>query len=725
MKLTYLNLNNRNGGVSEIELFSKERFVSHIWQSPASPSEQKLRCEMLFTLCREFLLLRPPSDHESMQAWLDIGVEVCEQGRDCLVWDDCPGINATISEFGKVLTRLCTETHSKYRYESNERRKVTKILNQILDIVLGMKTEFAELISMCVLSNYVDLKRVSGKESVEVVFDHSRFMLTATLKSTGVIEKQKVDTLLYCLLWICLRFNIKLRELRDYLKNILSVRQKVDAVQESLLSAVNKVQYALEYNPTNSPAEIQTLFGRAFHDDHPLFKSYYTPDDDKVLNTYIRSNQMINDITTNIHAEDPYHLKSVLLQSAVIQKHIQLETEQKYPRVKQQSTIVSQSADPLSVTATYVLMPDQYTLLLHVRIHNNTPTNAYQVNIEVGVEGSVRLFESSPQCTYLVGDLPANSKAEFEREFLIDQFSKCSFFISVHCSHIKKAIGEDMLVADERKDAGLVSIRCIPFTVNLSHMLFPPKLLSHEDFLTVWETFESSFHKRMQFPRSLGDGPYSLKKLIKACKNSKTSGNIISCFYEVSQAPELVSMKEDQYGTRMFQQCLCSRTIFGDYILVVIVGVLHHNQEVYVCDWEFRTNNSAVPQVLLQDQSDWFQEMVDGAARSLRCESISVIYDRSYDKTQYDVFCDSSVEDKISIKREFDLNEAQSTVLFLQKWNSLAAKLDLSEVDSTDLPANTFIGQGGSSALNVTIDSSDQHTAYDIATNGFEEDGLF
>ena len=126
LKQNYLNLT-RLGGSSELELLGKEKFMQHIWQSPANSFEELLRCELLFCACREFLLLKPdPSDEQTFQAWLDIGIELCEQGKDCLIWDDCPSLNTTISEFGKALTRLCAETHRRQRYGSNERKKVTR-----------------------------------------------------------------------------------------------------------------------------------------------------------------------------------------------------------------------------------------------------------------------------------------------------------------------------------------------------------------------------------------------------------------------------------------------------------------------------------------------------------------------------------------------------------------------------------------------------------------------
>lgn len=691
---------------SELELFNKERIVVHMMQYPANIFERVLRSEMIFCSCREYLMLKPKSDDIHL-AWLNIGIELCDSAKECLLWNECPGINSTISEFGKVLTRLCVETHSPDMINSDERKKVTKILNQILDQVLAMKTEFAELISMCILSNYIDSRRVSGKESADVVFDHTKFMLNSTLKSSAIVEKQKIDTLLYCLLWLCFRFSIKLRDTRDYLNHVTANRTKMDVVQESLISALNKVQYSLEYSGSvnSNPNEISTLFGRAFHDDHPIFKSYYTPEDDKMLNNYIRGIQLLNDINSNLHQEDPYNLKSVLLTTNVTQQAIELETDPRYRRVKQFSTIVSQPADPLSVTATYVLMPNQYSLVLHVTIHNNTSTNIYQVSAEVGVEGSLRLFEQCAQSTHPIGDLPGNTKTEFEREFLIDQFSKCRFFISINCSHIKKAIGEDMLNTEERKDAGLVTIRCIPFVINLSHLLYPPKLLGHSDFLTVWEAFECSFHKRMQFPHNilakltledttdkndsdmLQGGPAIVKQIIQSCKDSKTSSNIISCFYEVHQPQELIVMRQDPYLgiPTMFQQCFFSRTIFGDYILIVVSGVLHHNQQLYVCDWEFRTNSSAVQHVLKQDFSDWFGDMVATASRTMRSNEIQVLSELpSAQKTRFDIFSDSSTEDKFSVKQEFGLNEAQSTVLFLQKWDSIRERLVIDESEATE-----------------------------------------
>jgi len=738
LKQFYLSSQASNGGTvptitpeqqmpTQIELIFKEAVMQHLWQTPGNMSEKILRCKILFVACREFLLLKPlrashdnEVDNLAYNAWIAVGIELCDQSKDCLLWDDCPGLNTTIAEFGKVCTCLCVETYSK-KHPVNQifHKRMTKILNQILDMVLQMKTEFAELISMCILSNYVDSRRVAGKESADVVFDHTKFMLSSTLKSTAVIEKQKVDTLLYCLFWICLRFSIKLRDIREYLTHTISQRSQqnrttvMDPVQESLVSALSKVDYVLEHfyssnltsiNGANA-SEIQTLFGRAFTDDHAIFKSYYTPADYQVLNMYIRGNQMLNDINSNLHQEDPYNLKSVLLSHKVIYKTIELETEQhdssthyrSSRQVKQYSSIVSRPGDPLAVTATYVLMPDQYSLILHVRIQNNTSINLYQASVEVGVEGTLRLFEQSPQTHQQLGDLPVNATSEFEREFLIENFSLCSFFISVQCSHIKRSIGDDMLNTGERKDASLVTIQCEPFHVKLAHLLYPPKLLSHSDFLTVWETVcDTSFHKRIKIELSVSDNEQVSNngKMIDIIRDlmeykgeagKKSNYNsLIAQFYHIPQPEDWVVMKADTVSAipTMVQHCLCSRTIFGDYIMLVVTGILYHNQKSFVYDWEIRTSSTAVQQVLKEGNALWFNEMIQHAAIPFKNYKITMIDDLpSNNKTKYDVFCDSSTEEKFNVKQEFGLNEAQSTVMFLQKWSSISSRL---VVDGTE-----------------------------------------
>ena len=47
------------------------------------------------------------------------------------------------------------------------------------------------------------------------------------------------------------------------------------------------------------------------------------------------------------------------------------------------------------------------------------------------------------------------------------------------------------------------SIRCTPFEVKPFHFLQPPKRLLHEDFLSLWQTYNSSFSQTTIFSHKL------------------------------------------------------------------------------------------------------------------------------------------------------------------------------------------------------------------------------
>ncbi len=148
-------------------------------------------------------------------------------------------------------------------------------MNQVLDVILNIQTEFSEIVCMCILSNFIQLhKQVSGKESGDLVFDHVRFMLTSYLKQDILIESIKIDTLLYCLLCVCSRSTLKLGDAYEYLKGIISTRQNKDENYDSIFSAYTKIGYALHYQTTPNNSDYKLLFGKQFHVGHPIFKSF-------------------------------------------------------------------------------------------------------------------------------------------------------------------------------------------------------------------------------------------------------------------------------------------------------------------------------------------------------------------------------------------------------------------------------------------------------------------
>lgn len=57
--------------------------------------------------------------------------------------------------------------------------------------------------------------------------------------------------------------------------------------------------------------------------------------------------------------------------------------------------------------------------------------------------------------------------------------------------------------------------------------------------------------------------------------------------------------------------CFASRTIFGDYILL-IVYVNKHPAGVNVCDWEIRGSSEKVVATLTKNKADWFRELTNG-----------------------------------------------------------------------------------------------------------------
>lgn len=319
----------------------------------------------------------------------------------------------------------------------------------MLDVLPKMQSEFAEVLSMCILSNYVELHGRGDRGNADIVFDHCKYMINSILKKGSVTDKHKIETLLYSMLMICMRFSIKMSEAEYYLRGILQSRKNRDTTYDAIYAAYKKVEYAIKHNilANNPPstAELEILFGKSFDAEHPIFKYYYTKFDDDILISSISAEQMRKDVNANLHSEDPFHLKSQSRALAMASKiqHIPLH----YMFSRSYTTIISQPSDPLSITASYVLLPDIYTVRLHVTIQNTTSVEAYNVVAEIGIDGLVTQFDNAPQTSEIVGDLQANNTYEFERDFLTYQFSLAVFNISILVSTEKQTQGASDLLA--------------------------------------------------------------------------------------------------------------------------------------------------------------------------------------------------------------------------------------------------------------------------------------
>lgn len=566
-----------------------------------------------------------------VEAWLDLGIELCLQGKICLAWtatrSEC-GMYSCISAFGSVMTKLCRIIFSDSPYGTPERRKAMQsILDQILDILPRMQNEYSEIISMCILSNYIDFqKSLSGRETVDIVFDHTRYMVSTMLTSSDTLDKQNIETLLYCILTVCLRFIIKLHDALNFFRAIMDTRPKQHDIYDVILSAYKKVEYAVRYNVannSNNSLELRMLFGKPFFEEHPIFKNFYTSIDDAMHRNYIKAFHATQDIVNNLHDEDPFNVKmSQLSNTTYLAKHVSMVSRHKISmrmRSSNQSfsTIVSQPSDPLTVLATYVLVPEHFIVQLHLRVHNTTRSiDMYQVSVEIGVEGSLNLFEQVAQPTHIVGDLPSGNAVEFNRVFRTDQFSLSRFFITIRGSHVKQSMDADLLKNVKRKDDGLIAIRCKPFQMRLFDFLRCPVQMFHQDFLTLWELFTLSLQRKICIVLKThareddnGDDAAMVRHaqriidriMVQHNKNRATFRRIVQ--------------RRHVIRSNTFQLCYATRTLFDDYILVSVMCTFLSPGRLF-CNFEFRTGSEYVMQELLRDKSEWFvDEMMSNVVK--------------------------------------------------------------------------------------------------------------
>jgi hypothetical protein len=648
--------------VSEMEKFSKENFIQYIFNT-SNPIEQKIRCEILYAACQQFLSLQPDSTNEELyNAWIEIGIELCDLGKSCLVWNDCTGLNPCVGEFARVLTKMCNETFSKDMNDSEEKKRIQKILNQILDLILQIQTEFCELIAMCILSNFVHLhKQVSGKESGDVVFDHIRFMLSLYLKQ-GEMKSTKLETLLYCLLCVCMRSTLKLGDAYEYLKNIISDLPQKDENYDRIFIAYQKIGYALNYQVThtsNNP-DVTLLLGKVFHVDHPIFKSFTSEDDEKLVENYVKSLQMTQNVIANLHNSDIFHLKSTLMEPTI--QDLKIQQRVGHRDVRSTTQIISHGSDPIAVTATYLLVPDTCTVYFHLKLTNISSVDMFQVSVEVGTTGGLELFEKVPQSSQNIGDLPyMNGTFEFEREYLIQDFDQSAFYVIVHGSHTRGSTGDMMsdMFAESGPHNALVTIRCRPLEISLNHMLHCPKPFTRNEFLALWEISHFGIHQTIsidkdQLPNIEQDA--LTEKLDKLMSNSTAALDVHD-----RSMPTWISSPAPCHSPQ-YHHTYITRTLFGDYLLVTFYGTFTETHITY--DVEFRCTNTNVIDALKKSLK-WFSNMVS------RTEGIRFLREGEREKLN-SVINDGGMDLRLNVSQMFGLNETKLKVLHLQKWHSIA-----------------------------------------------------
>lgn len=262
-----------NSKESNLESFAKEAYVDHCMKNPSDEFEEQLRCEILFCLGREFLLLQPDPDvAESLEAWIQVAIEISQQGIAAFLWKPNPFHNAALSELGKVMTKLCMETAQLITTDGKSKRS-QDILEDLLNNFSQIKSEFGQLIALNLLSNYISTGFTSGKDFGDILFGHISIALNNLISSkdttfnnvvldntfpltsndaamaVSVIDSRltrSLDVLLFCLQSLCSRFTIKLKDAVDLLESLL--KKAGLGYQDSINSMCSKLKFAIRYD---------------------------------------------------------------------------------------------------------------------------------------------------------------------------------------------------------------------------------------------------------------------------------------------------------------------------------------------------------------------------------------------------------------------------------------------------------------------------------------------
>jgi hypothetical protein len=163
---------------------------------------------------------------------------------------------------------------------------------------------------------------------------------------------------------------LKLGDAYEYLKSIISSRQNKDETYDSVFTAYTKIGYALNYQLGPNHNDFKLVFGKQFHQDHPIFKSYFNEQgkkfyhtfyiiDDNLVQTYIKALQVASKAVSNLSDADPFNLTCTMMDTSMSNAKIQ----QRVVHQRSSSAILSHGSDPVAVTATYMIVPDSFIVV--------------------------------------------------------------------------------------------------------------------------------------------------------------------------------------------------------------------------------------------------------------------------------------------------------------------------------------------------------------------------
>jgi hypothetical protein len=558
----FLSNNKRILQESDIEMCKSEPFVDHVFKSPSDEFEEKLRCEMVFSMTREHLLLKPdPKLGESVQAWIQVGVEIAQQGVSSFLWKQTDTLHCVLFELSKLISRLSVEALAY----TDLKKKVQEILSDLLNNYSQMNSEFAQLVTLVLLSNHIASENVSFKEAGETIHQHI----------LSKLREKKSDGFLYALLCCCQKFSVKTKETIDYLSSRSDVEEK----------------WILFLKNSNIPL-----------DSIPFFKTYLSDQDHGIMKNSISARE--------------------------------LKDGSKIQFKKHHHKVISQPSDPCMVTTSYYLY--QNKVMVHCKVQNTSVMEMYQVAVELSVDGPFYIFDRNVQVLEMIGDLSPGVSHGFEREFILNRFKYSEFHFTITFSN-KKRNAMDLM--DEGEGEERLTIRCIPFEIKPFHF-FTPKRLLHDDFLFLWDLFPWSLNKMTIF--SIMDQLSAIELIMRPTPFS------------------LVHVQNHQISSKRIHSCYVTKTIFGDYVLLVII-CLEHPNGVNVCDWEFRTNSENVIGTL-RSNSKWFREFTNG---------MTVLQSGSIEMENFNLLNHVKDDLRVSLKQSYGLEPQNVEELYLKKFLSL------------------------------------------------------
>jgi len=263
---------------------------------------------------------------------------------------------------------------------------------------------------------------------------------------------------------------------------------------------------------------------------------------------------------------------------------------------------LSGGSDPLQIEAWHEVLPERHEVTMHLKLHNMTPIELYEVRLSCSLEGAATFADGSAAAWTSFQEIASKQSVAWRVNAHLENFSGLAFYVQVGFAAESSTAAQLDGFDDDDDDlggavetpsyeggggvdsswelpqhAGETVIRCAPYLVPPAHLLVPHQCDEHE-FPSVWAHLEAA---RVQ---TLHVGVSSWRGLHEALSQCR-------CLSVVHATPPEVE------GT--FQAALMGFTIFGELVAFTLTGAAPG-----CARFEVRANEPAVADIFADARHD-------------------------------------------------------------------------------------------------------------------------